>query len=284
MAERFPPRYNCPSKFGLNQGSERGRKRACGQRLMESAVSTWLGGLALLASCGFSASCSNAQLEARIDEVFSRSRSATWENGKAVPWKAGQWVLLRLTSTGSETLFRLFGGPTRGYVELRITGQEGSAFWLERHEVWPQRESRTAVLVDRTGPSDLRQARILRVKVWDNEGKEVEADRNEAEGSGAADALEEGKSLLRKLGFLGARGYPRDTSVPAGTFRDVHALPISMNLKTGRATGHIWHTNAVPIISYARLEATIQSFIVLEETTVEELVDFGQGTGGSALP
>jgi len=248
------------------------------------AASTCLGGLALLVSCGLSSSCSNAQLEAGIDEVFSRSRSGTWENGKAVPWKAGQWVLLRLTSTQGETLFRLLGGPTKGFLELRITGQEGNAFWLERREVWPQRENRTAVLVDRTGPSDLRQARILRVKVWDNEGKEVEVDGNEAEGSGAVEALEEGKSLLGKLGFLGARGYPRDVSVPAGAFRGAYALPISMNLKTGRATGHIWHTNAVPIISYARLEATIQSFLFLEETTVEELVDFGQETGGSALP
>ena len=220
-------------------------------------------------------SCSNTELERKIDDVFEQSRSGAHDNGSRTPWEVGQWVTFRITNRGHETLFRWFGGAEKGFKTIAITKKKGTAFWLERHEIWPNEESHTAVLVDKFESAQPEIAEVLRVKMETDDGEVKEFPADDEENSEVATIRERVQSLLTMVGHAKLSSRARDVTVPAGTFEETHPAPISVNLRTGRAVGNIWYTNAVPIAYYAKSEVTTGSWMFFFSTVTEELVDFG---------
>jgi hypothetical protein len=234
-------------------------------------ISLTLGALTLLL-----VACSSTPFEKEIDDAFAKVSAEVRAPGQRLPWAVGQWARFRLTQRSEETLLGLFSGESRSVWELAITRQEGDAFWVECRRAEPDEELRAAVLVRNVRPDRLRDMVPLKVKVLrdDGEVEEVEGDREKLEA--ASPFVSQLKVLAALADLRGGTGRVREVTVPAGTFREAYAVPLSLPFRTGRRTGHLWFTDSVPIVHGARFLSRQVSWIWLESTDLAELVDFGE--------
>jgi hypothetical protein len=228
-------------------------------------------------------SCASEELRKEIDQVFELQKQANYEEGKRIPWAVGQWALFRTTETGGETILRVFSSESRGFRRLAITKKEGSAFWLEVREVQPCDERRFALLVDNVDRDRMRDLRLLQLKILDSDGKIITIDGNEGGPSAARDLRARFRSFAGAMYLVGGTGRVRKVTVPAGTFAETYVVPISMSLDSGRQAGHVWFTNAVPIVYHARYFSRAVSWVWGESTVLHELVDFGLQGAQSAF-
>ena len=230
---------------------------------------------AALVALALLTSCANPALRESIDQTFALSKDTVHENRAPIPWEVGQWVLLRLTSASGGTLFRWSPWETRGYRKLSITGREGSAFWLEEREVWPDEESQVAVLLDNVEQGDLSKAHVVKIRFKNEAGQTVEVDAADTEDSAAVEIRDRFQIRLSTYMLRTGVGRTRDVTVPAGTFKDTHAVPVSRILRTGRWVGNTWFTHAVPIIEFAKMTTRAETIIFFYNELTDEVVDFG---------
>jgi hypothetical protein len=231
--------------------------------------------LALSAVLLLLASCASEELQKRIDRVFEIQREANYEEGKRTPWGVGQWALFRMTSTGGETILRVFGGGSRGYERLAVTKKEGSAFWLEVQKVWEDEDRRFALLIDGARPDRMRGLRLLKVMILESDGEVITVEGDEIGGSAASEYRTMVTSFAGAMDLVGGTGRVRKVTVPAGTFQRAYVVPVSVALQAGYQAGHIWFTNIVPIVYQAKYFSRNSSWIWGESTIQYELVDFG---------
>ena len=229
-------------------------------------------------------SCSSAELEKEIDETFQRSKEASYREGRRLPWAVGQWARFRITATDSEKFFRTFSGESRGIREYAITGAEGTAFWLEVREVWPDEETRCAFLVDHVNAERMKDLRVVRSKVLDSDGEVLELGEGEDPPSEVRDLQDQWMALVRALYLSEGTGRVRAVALPAGRFEESFAVPVSLSRLTGSAAGSIWFSSAVPIFYVAKQFTRRTSWVWAQTTVLEELVDFGTEGARSFFP
>ena len=220
-------------------------------------------------------SCSSAELEKEIEGTFERSKATSYREGERLPWAVGQWALFRITETGSETFFRAFSSETRGIREYAITGAEGSAFWLEVREVWPDEETRCAFLVDNVDPKRMQDVRVVRSKLLEPDGEVLEFGEGEDPPSEVRDLQDKWMVLAKALPLSEGTGRVRPLAVPAGRFEESFAVPVSISVLTGSTAGSVWFTSAVPIFYSAQQYSLSRSWVWARTGMLYELVDFG---------
>ena len=229
-------------------------------------------------------SCSSAELEKEIDETFQRSKEASYREGRRLPWAVGQWALFRITATDSEKFFRTFSGESRGIREYAITGAEGTAFWLEVREVWPDEETRCAFLVDHVDPERMQDVRVLRSRLLEPDGEVLEFGEGEDLPSEVLDILGKWMVLAKALHLSEGTGRVRPLVVPAGRFEESFAVPVSISVLTGSTAGSVWFTSAVPIFYSAKQYSQRSSWVWARTSLLYELVDFGTEGARSFVP
>lgn len=208
---------------------------------------------------------------AQIDEVFSRSRTATYPNASRIPLEVGQWVLLRVRDEDGR----------RALKRYAVTRREGNGFWVERHDVHPESETHLALFVVDVDPEHMERARIVKMRL--DEGAEelvVSADEvsGDARPDSAREKLDQIREQLRSLivGWqLRTRRDAVDVMVPAGTFQGARESSVTVSDRHGEWSGYVWFTRAVPILGYAKMNLSGKEFFFLEESVREEVVDFG---------
>jgi hypothetical protein len=220
-------------------------------------------------------SCSTAELEKEINETFERSKTTSYREGERLPWAVGQWALFRITETHSETFFRAFSGEARGIREYAITGTEGTAFWLEVREVWPDEETRCAFLVDHVDPKRMQDLRVIRIKLLDSDGEVLEFGEGEDPPSEVQELQYKWVAVAKAFHLSEGTGRVRPLAVPAGRFEESFAVPVSVSVLTGSTAGSIWFTNAVPIFYSARQFSLRTSWVWAQASVLYDLVDFG---------
>lgn len=231
--------------------------------------------IVLLAATFVLSSCASEQLEERIDQVFEMRKEVSYDEGPRLSWSVGQWALFRITRTSGETILRLFGGSTRGFRRYSVTRKEGSTFWLEIHEVFPDRERHYALQLGQVHPDRMRDLRLLQVKTLQNDGEVATFGEDENGPADVHELRERFRVFTGAMDLVDGTGRVRRVTVPAGTFEEAYVVPVSRSLEKGRQAGHAWFTNAVPIAYYAKYFQRVVSWIWGESTVHYELVDFG---------
>jgi hypothetical protein len=225
--------------------------------------------------------CASPELERRVDEVFQRSRPGTHRAAERIPWAEGQWVLYRISTESREGLFRLFGGgphPT-GFRRIEIAAREGSAWRLRIQDATSKRERRFSILVEGFDVESLDRLEVTRVEIPDGPGRA----RTVLLGDAAADDLRGViRTLMSTLQHVAHSGRLRDVEVPGGRFPGASAVPVSISTTFGRQTGHVWYTDAVPVLYLAKVVTSRTSARWFETIETTELVDFGLSNGRAA--
>jgi hypothetical protein len=226
-------------------------------------------GMAALVSC---ASYDPALVD-RIEEVWDQpAGEAVYENGDPQSWQVGQWVRLRVDDNG-----------TRGFRTVLVAKEEGTAYWIDIHDVWPDRERRAALLVDGYRPGDTASTKILRIQLQRANGEivDLEADSEEAV---------EARDIRAKIGFLldlielrHTSGRIEEVAVPAGTFQDAVEKSFVVTAGGEKWMGSIWYTNAVPVTGWARVEARSPYLVLLTWKRSLQVVAFGETGVASAF-
>jgi hypothetical protein len=229
-------------------------------------------GLSILASCG----SVDPALQSEIDAVWKRAApEMLHENGPPAPWEVGQWVQLRVDDAG-----------TLGVRTVKLADKEGSAWWLEVHDVWPEAETRALALVDNYRPEGLKDLKVLRIKVRRPDGEAVDLADASADIPEAPAIRARVEELLDAVRHRGTTGNIHAVTVPAGTFKGALARPIFSRRGGDTYEGFVWYTNAVPLLGFAKVEARRPFLVFLSSTRTTEVVAFGVEPlpGGATTP
>jgi hypothetical protein len=241
--------------------------------------------LPLLLCVVFAASCASEEREREIGRLFEPVGAVPLRSeGARIPWAVGQRALFRLTIQSTEGILRWYDSADRGLREYSITGREGEAYWLEVREAWPDREVRCAFLVEGASPEGIAHLRVVRRRVLLDDGTVLEAATKDALPTDSQ-ALEECVERLAATSVReGGTGTVRPAVLPAGRFEETWVVPVSTSTTSGRSGGHIWFSNAVPIVHRVRTTMQARSWLWFESTLTEELVDFALEGARSAFP
>jgi hypothetical protein len=238
------------------------------------SLAAWIGLPLLAASVLASCATADSALEEKIDEVWGVKSDAVHENGDVIPWQVGQWVRARVDEDGD-----------KGFRMVSIAKKEGTAYWLEVQTVNPYRELRYAALLDGYQPGNLKGLKLVKLLVMDPEGTPVEVGEEEATVPNAELARDKCKALLSLLKHKGALGRVQSVTVVGGTFQDALARPITMYAGGSAWSGSVWYTNAVPILSFAKVDLGLAHAILLKQNRFLEVAEFGtQGAKSEFFP
>lgn len=230
----------------------------------------WRLGVPLLAVLA-TASCSSVDpaLESKIEEEWSLPSSTTVrESGTPAPWKVGQWGRVRVDD-----------GGTRGIRTYLVAKKEGSAYWVEFHDTWPDVETRSAVLVENyDSTAGMRGLLVTRVMVRQPDGEVFESavGAEPLASPEAQEVLDRVETTIDLLRNMRPTGKVEDVSVPAGTFRSSLARPIYMTRGGNKFRGFVWYSGAVPVSSVVKAEFRQPVLEVFSHTRTIELVAFGE--------
>lgn len=225
--------------------------------------------------------CANTELERRIEEISERSRPGTHAAQERIPWAVGQWLLFRITSESREGIFRLFGRDPypSGFRRIEIKAREGSAWRLQIDDATARRERHFSILVDGFDARNLHRLEVTRVEIPEGSGGAREVPLRDP----AADDLRTViTTLMSTLQHVAHSGRRRDVEVPGGRFPEASAVPISISTTLGRQTGHVWYSDAVPVLFLVKMVTSRTSVRWFETIETTELVDFGLQAGTSA--
>lgn len=216
-----------------------------------------------LAGCG----SIDPALQAEVDSVWAHASSdRVHENGPAMPWQVGHWAQMRIDDGGA-----------LGFRTISLSKQEGSSYWLEVREVWPERETRALALVEGYDPGRPRDLSVSQIKVRTDAGDVVDLADEEADVPDAAEIRAGVMEMMDAIRHRGRTNNVCDLVGPAGTFKDTQTRPIFARRGGDIWGGYVWYTNAVPVLGFARLEATRPFLEFLSSTKSIEIVAFGDG-------
>jgi len=218
---------------------------------------------AALVSCG----TVDPALREKIEEVWNQPAAhIVYENGDVKPWAVGQWTRARIDD-----------GGTRGIRTVLVAKAVGSAYWLEFQEIWPDRETAAAVLVDHYRPGHPGDLKVLRLKLRRQTGEIAELGIGEETASSpeAQETLLRLEAALDGLRHRSETGVVQDVTVPAGEFRNTLTRPLYATRGGSKFRGFVWYSNAVPVSSFVKIDVKQPLLEVLSHRKTIEVVAFG---------